>query len=114
MDTGANFDIFFGIRLGVGGLILGPFARIPQDPATDSELLVGALVARISVFWRDVLSGFQGSRTVFCVGVLGVPRLPPGGGAAAKRRLHRFMSRYRPVNPPGHGNRDIRHGNRDI
>ena len=69
---------------------MGPFARIPQDPATDSELLVGALVARISVFWRDVLSGFQGSRTVFCVGVLGDPRLPPGGGAAAKRRLHRL------------------------
>ena len=90
MDTGANFDIFFGIRLGVGGLILGPFARIPQDPATDSELLVGALVARISVFWRDVFSGFQGSRTVFCLGGPGVPRLPPGGGAAAKRRLHRL------------------------
>ena len=80
MDTGANVDIFFGIRLRVGDLILGPFARVPQDPATDSELLVGALVARISVFWRDVLSGFQGSRTVFCLGAAGESLASPRVG----------------------------------
>ena len=59
---------------------MGPFARIPQDPATDSELLVGALVARISVFWRDVLSGFQGSRTVFCLGAARGPLASPRVG----------------------------------
>ncbi len=59
-----------------------PFARIPQDPTTDSELLVGALVARISVFWRDVFfQDFKGRAQCFVWGARGPLASPRVGGA---------------------------------
>ena len=84
MDSAPKRDNFFGIRSGVGGLILELFAKIPQHLTTDSAMLVDALTARISVFSRDVLFcvffpyGFQCSRTMFLLG--GPPSPPPGWG----------------------------------
>ena len=76
---------------------MGPFARIPQDPATDSELLVGALVARMSVFWRDVFfPGFQGSRTVFCLGAARVPLASPRVGGPLSSGVYTGRNKMRP------------------